>query len=197
MDRILEATILRERFAGGAAMIATQERGVRQDIFRSIRSSIQELHADKVILEDVNGAPFLFKSKDAQVWARVFYRSMRDFPLEELRQEIKKLWMLMPSDAVLYLFYPELDRAQILKMNGFSDRLSFFEYAGLCGAEKEDLGVRICKWIPAATYVLDPFRDGEACAYVPASRDSFLSKGRLTPQEIAGLAELSLALCRF
>ena len=177
-------------------MIATQERTVRQEIFQSIRLSIQELHADKVILEDVNGAPFLFKSKDAQIWARIFYRSMRDFPLDELQQEIKKLWLLMPNDAVLYLFYPELDRQQILKMNGFSDRLSFFEYAGLCGAEREDVGVRICKWAPAAVHVLSPFQDegpGDS-AYVPM--ESFLQNSRLTAQEVAGLAELALALRR-
>ncbi|MCX5841186.1 MAG: hypothetical protein NTY16_07005 [Deltaproteobacteria bacterium] len=109
------------RACRGITMIATQERVVRQEIFQSIRSSIQELHADKVILEDVNSAPFLFKSKDAQVWVRIFYRSMRDFSVEELQQEIKKLWVLMPNDAVLYLFYPELDRQQIFRMNGFSD----------------------------------------------------------------------------
>ena len=67
-------------------MIATQERVVRHEIFQSIRSSIQELHADKVILEDVNGTPFLFKSEDAQVWARIFYRSMRDFSVEETQK---------------------------------------------------------------------------------------------------------------
>ncbi len=177
-------------------MIATQERFVRQEIFQSIRSSIQELHADKVILEDVNGTPFLFKSKDAQVWARIFYRSMRDFSMEELQQEIKKLWVLMPNDAVLYLFYPELDRQQIFRMNGFSDRLSFFEYASLCGAEREKIGVRICKWIPSSVHVLSPVQDGEASSYVHVSAGSFLQNARLTSQEIAGLAELSLALHR-
>ena len=177
-------------------MIATQERTVRHEIFQSIRLSIQELHADKVILEDVNGTPFLFKSKDAQVWVRIFYRSMRDFSLEELQQEIKKLWMLMPNDAVLYLFYPELDRRQILKMNGFSDRLSFFEYAGFCGPEREKMGVRICKWIPAAAHILGPLEAGEKRAHVPAPMISFLRNARLTSQEIAGLAELSLALQR-
>jgi len=175
-------------------MIAAQERTVRQEIFQSIRSSIQELHADKVILEEASGTPFLFKSKDAQVWARIFYRSMRDFSLEELQQEIKKLWVLMPSDAVLYLFYPELDRMQILKMNGFSDRLSFFEYAGLCGAERERVDVRICKWIPAAAFVVSPFQEGEERARIPAAGVSFQANARLTSQEIAGLAELSLAL---
>jgi len=175
-------------------MIATQERTLRQEIFQSIRLSIQELHADKVILEDANGAPFLFKSNDAQIWARIFYRSMRDFSLEELQLEIKKLWVLMPSDAVLYLFYPELDRQQILKMNGFSDRLSFFEYSGLCGVEMEKVDVRICKWIPSIAHVLSPLQEGAAHAYVDAPRVSFLSHARLTPQEIAGLAELSLAL---
>jgi hypothetical protein len=177
-------------------MIATQERVARREIFRSIRLSIQELHADKVILEDVNGAPFLFKSEDAQVWARVFYRSMRDFSVEELQQEIKKLWVLMPNDAVLYLFYPELDRHQILKMNGFSDRLSFFEYAGSCGTDKEKIGVRICKWIPSSAYVLGPAQDGEVLPHVHAPTKSFLQDARLTSQEIAGLAELSLALRR-
>ena len=177
-------------------MIATQERVVRQEIFQSIRSSIQELHADKVILEDVNGTPFLFKSKDAQVWARIFYRSMRDFSVEELQREIKKLWVLMPNDAVLYLFYPELDRQQILMMNGFSDRLSFFEYAGLCDADQERFNVRICKWLPSSVQIpsLEPEREASSSVHVPTI--SFFQSARLTSQEIAGLAELSLALKR-
>ena len=177
-------------------MIATQERVARQEIFQSIRSSIQELHADKVILEDVEGTPFLFKSKDAQVWARIFYRSMRDFSVEELQQEIKKLWVLMPTDAVLYLFYPELDRQQIFRMNGFSDRLSFFEYAGLCSADKEKAGVQICKWIPSSFHVLSPAQDEEMSVHVQAPPGSFLQSARLTSEEIAGLMELSLALHR-
>ena len=177
-------------------MIATQERVVRQEIFQSIRSSIQELHADKVILDDVNGTPFLFKSKDAQVWARIFYRSMRDFSVEELQREIRKLWVLMPSDAVLYLFYPELDRQQILRMNGFSDRLSFFEYAGLCDADQEKLGVRICKWSPSSAQGLNPSQEGAAPSRVHAVTRSFLQSSRLTLQEIVGLSELSLALRR-
>jgi hypothetical protein len=175
-------------------MIAIQECMARQEIFQSIRSSVQELHADKVILEDVNGAPFLFKSKDAQIWTRIFYRSMRDFSKEELQQEIKKLWMLMPSDAVLYLFYPELDRCQILEMNGFSDRLSFFEYAGLCDPEREKIGVRICKWIPstACVFTASPKEEERPCPRVFTK--SFLQSARLTPQEIVGLADLSRAL---
>ncbi len=178
-------------------MIAIQERkGVRQGIFQSIRASIQELHADKVILEDVNGSPFLFKSKDAQVWARIFYRSMRDFTVEELQGEIKKLWVLMPGDAVLYLFYPELDRQQILKMNGFSDRLSFFEYAGLFGRGMDDVGVRICKWIPSSAYILDSSREAGLRSRSPISASNFLQRGRLTPQEVEGLVDLSLALRR-
>jgi hypothetical protein len=175
-------------------MIATQEHVARQEIFQSIRLSIQELHADKVILEDVNGTPFLFKSKDAQVWARIFYRSMRDFSVEELQQEIKKLWVLMPSDAVLYLFYPELDRQQIFRMNGFSDRLSFFEYAGFCGTEREKIGVRICKWIPSSVSILSPVQEEVPAAHAYASPGSFLQSSRLTSQEIAGLTELSVAL---
>lgn len=177
-------------------MIATQERVVLHEIFQSIRSSVQELHADKVILEDVNGAPFLFKSKDAEVWVRIFYRSMRDFSVEELQREIKKLWVLMPNDAVLYLFYPELDRQQILRMNGFSDRLSFFEYAGLCVADKEKAAVQICKWVPSSFHVLSPLQEEEPSAHVPASPGSYLQNSRLTAEEIVGLGELSLALRR-
>lgn len=177
-------------------MIATQERVARREIFQSIRSSVQGLHADKVILEDANGAPFLFKSKDAQVWVRIFYRSMRDFSMEELQQEIKKLWVLMPNDAVLYLFYPELDRQQILRMNGFSDRLSFFEYAGRCVDDEEKVGIRICKWIPSSVRELVSSQEGQRFVRAHAVKGSFLQGSRLTPEEIAGLAELSLALRR-
>lgn len=176
-------------------MIATQERLIQREIFQSIRSSIQELHEDKVILEDLNGAPFLFKSNDAQVWVRIFFRSMRDFSMEELQQEIKKLWVLMPNDAVLYLFYPELDRQQILKMNGFSDRLSFFEYAGLFGPVKEKWGVRICKWIPSSVHIPESFlEEHRPHSSVPGA--DFLQHARLTPGEIAGLVELSVTLRR-
>ena len=157
---------------------------------------IQELHPEKLILEDVNGTPFLFKSKDAKIWARIFYRSMRDYSVEELQQEIKKLWVLMPNDASLYLFYPELDRQQIFRMNGFSDRLSFFEYAGLCDSDKEKVGVRICKWIPSSMRELNVLQVREVVPLVQPSRGSFLQNARLTAQEIAGLAELSLALHR-
>lgn len=177
-------------------MIATQERTVRHGIFQSIRSSIQELHADRVILEDANGAPFLFKTKDAKVWTRIFFRPMRDFSMEEQLQEIKKLWVLMPQDAVLYLFYPELDRRQILKMNGFSDRLSFFEYASTCGEDKEKMGVRICKWIPSSIQTFISPEEGENRCCVRGPSACFLENARLTSQEIGGLAELSLALRR-
>jgi hypothetical protein len=177
-------------------MIVIQEHVARQEIFQMIRLSIQELHADKVILEDTNGTPFLFKSKDAQVWARIFYRSMRDYSVEELQQEIKKLWVLMPDDATLYLFYPELDRQQIFRMNGFSDRLSFFEYAGLLSVDREKVGARICKWIPASMSDPSLAPDGEMPSSVHVSPRSFLQNTRLTSQEIAGLAELSLALHR-
>ena len=177
-------------------MIATQERVVRREIFQSIRSSIQELHADKVILEDVNGTPFLFKSRDAQVWARIFYRSMRDYSVEELQREIKKLWVLMPDDAVLYLFYPELDRHQIFKMNGFSDRLSFFEYAGLFKPDSEKAGVRICKWIPSSMPLIAPSPETATPPHARFVPGRCFQKARLTPQEVTELAELSQALRR-
>ena len=177
-------------------MILAPERVLHQEIFQSIRSSIQELHADKVILEDVNGAPFLFKSKDAQVWARVFYQSMRDYSIEELQQEIRKLWVLMSNDAVLYLFYPELDRQQILKMNGFSDRLSFFEYSGLFGLVQENPGVKICKWRPSQVLEIDSVTEAEAGHRAVASPESFLRASALTVQEIVFLSELSLDLSR-
>ncbi len=175
-------------------MIEIQERVARHDIFQSIRLSVQELHADKIILEDTNGAPFLFKSKDAQVWVRIFYRSMRDYSKEGLQQEIKKLWVLMPSDATLYLFYPELDRGQILEMNGFSDRLSFFEYTGLCNSKREKVGVRICKWVPSAAYIAVSFPPEKEKSPSRVLSKSFLQSSRLTPQEVVGLAELSRAL---
>lgn len=175
-------------------MIATQEPVVHREIFQSIRSSIQELHADKVILEDVNGTPFIFKSRDAQVWARIFYRSMRDYSVEELQREIKKLWVLMPNDAVLYLFYPELDREQIVKMNGFSDRLSFFEYAGLFRPDSEKAGVRICKWIPSSMPMVAPFLAQEPSSRVRSFAGSCFQHARLTSQEVTELAELSQAL---
>lgn len=177
-------------------MIATHEPVDRQEIFQSIRSSIQELHADKVILEDVNGTPFLFKSRDAQIWARIFYRSMRDYSVEELQREIKKLWVLMPNDAALYLFYPELDRQQIFKMNGFSDRLSFFEYAGLFSPDKEKAGIRICKWIPSSIPIFAPPQEMEASSRVRPFARSCFQNARLTSQEVAGLAALSQALQR-
>lgn len=167
-----------------------EERTVRHEIFQSIRLSIQDLHEDKVILEDVNGAPFLFKSRDAEVWARIFYRSMRDFSSQELQSEIKKLCVLMPQNAVLYLFYPELDRRQIIQMNGFNDRISFFEYAGFGGVDIDKAGVHICKWAPHEKLLPPDSMGHEILEEHACFTPSFLQASRLTAQEIAGLGEM-------
>ena len=177
-------------------MILAQERVDQGKIFQAVRLSVQELHPDKVIREDAHGMPFLFKSCDAQVWVRIFYRSMQDFSLEELKEEIRKLWVLMPKEATLYLFYPALDRQQILKMNGFSDRLSFFEYGNLYGAEAEKRGVHICKWIPSAS--IDSLLPEEFSVFLrrPLPPSGFLQNSRLSASEIAALTDLALALKR-
>ncbi len=178
-------------------MILTQGRMDRSRIFQAVRFSVQELHPGKQIPEDAHGTPFLFKSADARVWVRIFYRAMQDFSLEELKEEIRKLWLLMPQDAVLYLFYPALDRAQILKMNGFSDRLSFFEYVNLAGTGTEGRAVHICKWVPSVPDVLPP-ADAPVKVRVPDLAPSrFLQCSRLSAAEIEGLTDLSLSLRRF
>ncbi|HOW59720.1 MAG TPA: hypothetical protein PLO78_08370 [Candidatus Omnitrophota bacterium] len=177
-------------------MMINQEVVDRSTIFHAIRVSVQELHSDKVFMEDLHGSPFLFKSQDAKVWVRIFYRAMQDFSLEELQQEIKKLWVLMPVDAVLYLFYPSLDRKQILDMNGFSDRLSFFEFANLSNSESFQFGIRICKWIPAMTLASLPAENSKNKLQPSMSKSSFLQKTRLNAKEIEGLSELSLVLMR-
>lgn len=177
-------------------MITAHESVDRYAIFQSIRVSIQELHSDKVILEDAHGAPFLFKSQDARIWVRIFYRAMQEFSFDELKQEIKKLWVLMPNDAVLYLFYPELNRQQILQMNGLSDRVSFFEYGNVGDSSREGCGIRICKWLPS---MLLPSLVSEPEEIEGGSRivsNDFLQKTRLNSREIEGLIELSLALKR-
>ncbi len=178
-------------------MILAQERIDQRKIFQAVRRSVQELHPDRAIQEDANGIPFLFKSHDAQIWVRIFYRAMQDFSLEELREEIRKLWVLMPKDATLYLFYPVLDRGQILKMNGFSDRLSFFESGNFSGPEVDKCGVHICKWIPSIAIV--PLSSNEpvrpSIPKFPLS--GFLQNTRLTVAEIAALTELALASRQF
>lgn len=178
-------------------MILMQRQVDQGEIFQAVRLSVQELHPDKVIREEAHGMPFLFKSCDAQIWVRIFYRAMQDFSLDELKEEIRKLWVLMPKDATLYLFYPVLDREQILKMNGFSDRLSFFEYGNLCGSGTDRRGVHICKWIPSVPGVFLP-PDEPLRLQIPKPPPSgFLQNTRLIPAEIADLTELTLALLRF
>lgn len=178
-------------------MILTQGRIDQRRIFQAVRLSVQELHPDKSIREEAHGMPFLFKSSDAQIWVRIFYRAMQDFSLEELKEEIRKLWVLMPKEAILYLFYPVLDRGQILKMNGFSDRLSFFEYGNLYGAETDRRGVHICKWIPSVPGILPPQQEPPKLSIPKSPPSGFLQNMRLNAEEIGGLTELALSLRRF
>lgn len=177
-------------------MVSTTERMNQQGIFCAIRLLVQELHSDKVILEDVHGTPFLFKSQDAQVWVRIFYRAMQDFSMEDLKREIQKLWLLMPREAVLYLFYPLLNREQIFKMNGISDRLSFFEYGyheNSLGADKPN--IRICKWIPTVAFSQDISAGQKSTTFRSKNHESnFVQQMRLNTQEIADLTELILAV---
>lgn len=175
-------------------MIALQERQFHQEIFNAILSSVQELHPDRVLMKELHSAPFLLKSQDARVWVRIFYRSMRDYSLEELKYEIKKLWVLMPQEAQLYLFYPALDHAQLLKMNGFSDRLSFFEYGRHSDPEKSIISIRIRKWIPSESLSLLSAQEPNLMQAPASFPNSFLQKTRLTRQEIAELTELGLVL---
>ncbi|HNX69437.1 MAG TPA: hypothetical protein PLL75_01840 [Candidatus Omnitrophota bacterium] len=177
-------------------MLLAEDRSSRREIFQAVRHLVQELHPDKAILEDVHGAPFLFKSQDVQVWVRVFYRAMCDFSVDELKQEIQKLWVLMPQDAVLYLFYPTLDREQILRMNGISDRLSFFEYGNLNGLDGEGAEIGICKWIPSMSVLTPRITNTRPAVRPPAFSDGFLERGRLTAEEIAELTEFSCLLRR-
>lgn len=175
-------------------MILIKDLVDQKSIFDAVRVSVQELHPDKDIRDDALGAPFLFKTLDAKIWVRIFYRAMQDFTLEALKEEIKKLWVLMPQDSSLYLFYPKLDREQILKMNGLSDRLSFFEYGDFCRPGMNRQGVHICKWIPSIS--IDSLQLEKAAA-APAAQlppSIFLQSGRLTVNEIADLTDLSLAL---
>ncbi len=177
-------------------MILTQGRVDQGKIFQAVRLSVQELHPDKAIRDDAHGIPFLFKSCDAQIWVRIFYRSMQDFSLEELKEEIRKLWVLMPQDAALYLFYPVLDREQILKMNGFSDRLSFFEYGNFYGTETDKRGVHICKWIPSVPGISLSLEEPFKLQIPKTPLSGFLQNTRLTGAEISGLTELTLDLLR-
>jgi hypothetical protein len=89
-----------------------------------------------------------------------------------------------------------LDREQIFRINGGNERVSFFEYAGLVDSDKEGVGVRICKWIPSSVQDLSIAANGEGLSQAHTPSKSFLQGARLTSQEIAGLAELSLALRR-
>jgi len=177
-------------------MIAIQERVSQRGIFYAIRRLVQELHPDKVFLEDVNGAPFLFKSQDALVWVRVFYRPMQDFSLAALKGEIEKLWVLMPKDAVLYFFYPSLNREQILKMNGMSDRLNFFEYGYFSDPATYKTDIRICKWVPAMAAASLPPSETKKSFQMAGVTSGFSPCVRLTLQEINDLNELGLTLKR-
>lgn len=177
-------------------MISTRQPLDLREIFQAIRSSVQELHVDKVILEDIHGAPFLFKSQDARIWVRIFYRAMQEFSIDVLKDELKKLWVLMPTDAVLYLFYPELDRDQILRMNGISDRLNFFEYRSLYAPDANSGGIRICKWVPSMLLSSLPNEKPTMKIAPPGQVTDFLQKARLNSEEIEGLVELSLVLRR-
>lgn len=177
-------------------MIALKEKIPHHEIFSAIRSAVQELHPDRILMEEAYGAPFLLKSQDAHIWIRVFYHSMQEDSLEAVRHEIKKLWVLMPREAQLYLFFPALDHLSLLKMNSFGERVSFFEYGYSHASGKDSIEVRIRKWIPSMSFSSMPVEEGSLALRQSSPVSSFLQRTRLMPREIADLVELGLALRR-
>ena len=165
-------------------------------IFVAIRESVKRLHPGVDFLEESEGAPFLFKSREAQFWVRVFYQPMADYDFCDLKNEIQRLKILMPVGSQLYLFYPALERAKILKISEVENRTCFFEYKHLQGAEPMLPAVRIQKWLPAAVDAIVAPQRTETSASCMPSAATFFRNARLSREEIADLSELGLELKR-
>jgi hypothetical protein len=173
-------------------MIALSEKEPQRRVFDAVRTTVQEIHPETVFENDACGSPFLLKSSNDKVWVRVFYQPMGDSNSDELASELKKLKVVMPKDARMYLFYPRLDREQMIKFRTVGDRLAFFEYGGLSAEPTEAREVRVRRWVPASevTHTVDR----KVMAVSGRTPGQFLGHTRLSSTEIAGLAELGLGL---
>ena len=174
-------------------MISLNEITGQQRVFDAVRTTVQELHADCSFVEDATSSPLLFKSEDEKIWVRIFYQPMSGSSAGEIAREVMKLKLLMPKNAVIYFFYPELDRDQIVSLRSRYRHIAFFEYGNLLESANGKEGVRVCKWIPVSELppastveIKSPFL-GEGKPH------PFLSHARLTQDEIAEINDIGLS----
>lgn len=176
-------------------MITVKEQITRRKVFEAVRAMIQEIHPRVMFAEDSCGSPFLFKSTDAKVWGRVFYTALKDSSPKELAKELAKLKVMMPKDALIYLFYPSLDQEQIFRFQNLGDKLTFFEYGSLIEEPNEIAEIKVRRWLPALST-----ERADVGAEVPPARKAqpvpFLNYTRLSKSELEELTELGLSLKR-
>ncbi len=179
-------------------MITQASQNVRDKIFKSIRTSISEFYSDEIVLEELEDeieSPFIFKSKDAKIWARVFYRSMKDFSFEEIYREIRKLQMMMPADAMLCLFAPELDSKMSARLSALGNEICFFEYAGR-NTDKKTLDMHLCKWDSSRSLAATTRVSVENPMVSPSFSGQLLKLSRLSEEEVAAFTDFALELSR-
>lgn len=176
-------------------MIIAKKPAARQKVFEAVRTTVQEIHPGVTFENDSCGFPFLFKSTDAKVWGRVFYQPMVDSSSEELTRELIKLKVLMPEDALMYLFYPSLDQGKMFKFRSVGDRLAFFEYGALIEDQAEKAMIEVRKWVPASAVAQAAVRVRAPLAGKDGAV-SFLDYTRLSTGELTELTELGLSLKR-
>lgn len=174
-------------------MIIEKEEVVSQRIFSAIRDTVRDIHPESIFDEDPCSAPFLFKSRDAKVWVRIFYQAMSDLTSAEMGSEITKLMVLMPKDASVYCFYPLIDPLQMRRIKPLHGRVVFFEYGNQADEAKTEIRVR--KWVAGLEERKEPSAVN-ALPFVKKSPALFSRCARLSMAEIEDLAELGLRLRR-
>ncbi|HOG23580.1 MAG TPA: hypothetical protein PK590_02910 [Candidatus Omnitrophota bacterium] len=174
-------------------MISLNEITGQQRVFDAVRTTVQELHADCSFVEDVTSSPLLFKSEDEKIWVRIFYQPMNGSSAGEIAREVMKLKLLMPKHAVIYFFYPELDRDQIVSLRSRYRHIAFFEYGSLLETANGKEGVKVCKWIPISELSPAGTVEIKSPFFGESKPHPFLSHARLTQDEISELNDIGLS----
>lgn len=171
-----------------------REKEFQDRIFNAVKFALEELYPGISIANDPNGAPFLVKTCDGKLWARVFYEPMSSFKVDDLNNEIKRLHMLMPDDSKLHLFYPSLDLQVLNSLDKEKNKSDVFEYCMLETTHAGNAGIAIKKWnetLPPKLSELPRKRVGISGA------QSLIRRTRLTREEIADFAQMGIDMRNF
>jgi len=162
-----------------------------RNLFHHLKKSLEEKYPELSFCEDADDAIYLLKSLDKRVWIRIFYEPLEESSASEFKAELKKLELLMPADAEIYVLSPSIHLNNNERFGSTSNPVYFFEFQAIPDP-KTGSQISIRRWEGRRAQAIQP-----EVGHKKSSQFSLGAASKLSRGEIEDLANLGVELRRF